>query len=124
MPKSAFGALTLFAFLMVPFEAFFMFGLFFAPGWANGWPSGTSIHHVWSVGLTAGIVSILATLELGTCGVIGLAMGLASKRSRFVRTACVGWLSTCLLADIYAAHYLQSLLYAEALAMWPNGYLR
>ncbi|MHC5543730.1 hypothetical protein ACYOEI_36350 [Singulisphaera rosea] len=124
MQKSTLGALSLFAFLVVPFEVFFVFGLYFAPGWANGWPSGTPIHQVWSIGLTAGMVSILATLELGVCGVIGLAMSLDSKRSRFVRAACVAWLSACILADILAAYYLHSSLYAEALAMWPNGYHR
>ncbi len=42
----------------------------FAPGWANGWPGGLTVHEVWSAGMTAVVFLML----FATAGGVGAAV--------------------------------------------------
>lgn len=37
----------------------------FAPGWANGWPGGLTVHEVWSAGMTAVVSLVLFATAAG-----------------------------------------------------------
>src|ERR1700719_1145348 len=94
-------------------------GLWFAPGWANEWPGGLSIHLVWPVGLTTLAATILMTAAVGAGA--GLAAGYQHLTGRPPgRWAVRLWLAVALLATIAVSVYLFTQLRADALAMWPH----
>lgn len=113
----ALGALVAFA-----CEASFGFALWFAPGWANGWPLGLTIHTVWSTGM----VVLLFLLSLTSAVSVGAAIGSVCARSevgrRWDRPVFAAWLAVVAVAAFVLAYRAFPLIYSTTLEMWPNGY--
>lgn len=101
-------------------EAFAGFGLWFAPGWANRWPGGPSIHLVWPAGLTAVAGAMLLTAAAGVGAVLAAAYQRRAGRPPG-RRALLAWLAASVAGTVVAVAYLFAVLRADALAMWPNG---
>jgi hypothetical protein len=89
------------------------FGLWFAPGWANGWPLGLPRNVVWPAGLAVVAASAVA--------LVGLGVGLAAREEQDVPRPA--WLRRCLVDTCLAAVVAGAIVYAmfrpQALALWP-----
>ena len=59
----------IFAFLI---EGYLAFGLFFSPGWANGWPIGMDRDTIWLSGLTLMAFVLIVTFSVGICAAVTL----------------------------------------------------
>jgi hypothetical protein len=101
------------------------FGLWFAPGWANGWPGGLSIYFVWPAGMTLILFAILMTIGFGvvgsTCIALSASSGSPSTKRDFEGSFAIWmviWLTV--VSVICACAYF--VFYLSALDMWPNGY--
>lgn len=113
--------IALLAFVAIAVEGFYGFGLWFAPGWANRWPGGLSIHVVWPAGMTAVAAAMLMTAAVGVGAAV--AAGYQSQSGEPPsRLAVRLWLAVATLLTALASAYIFMSLRAETLAMWPNGY--
>lgn len=96
-------------FVVLALETWLGISLWFAPGWANGWP--LPMHTVWSCGMSVVVSVMLMTLTVG----IGAAIcSVLVKRVEPVRTWLLygAWLSACAIT----VGILGSLLYCDLLA--------
>ncbi len=96
--------------------AYFGFGFWFAPGWANGWP-GVPQRVAWPAGLTALAFLIGMCLVFGTGAAIGSRLG--SCRYRVVIGALAVW-SVCGLGLVaVACWWLYNDLHSAAAELLP-----
>jgi hypothetical protein len=79
--------LALVAVVSLGYELMAGFALGFAPGRANGWPGGLSIHRVWSAGMTTLFFVIQMTAGVGLGALIGLRLCRWSAGHRFAGMA-------------------------------------
>jgi hypothetical protein len=103
-------------------EFFITFGLWFAPGWANGWPAPLSIHVVWPSGMALIAFIILVTLGCGLGTILYLVLASDAHKSdsleRYYRRGLLTW---SVVAFCAAALTWWS-MHAAAWEMWPQGY--
>lgn len=118
MPRSSWIVLALATLYTLAVEMFMGFGLWFAPGWANGWPGGLSFHVVWSAGM-AGIVFLLVVTAAVAMGAVFVA---SSDRTEANRRAFVIWLIIAAIAGLLASWWIYGVCHAMTLRMFPNGY--
>src|SRR4051794_5471702 len=119
MPESRSGWCTVAAVAGAVFlaELFVGFGLWFNPGWANGWPGGLSIHVVLPTGLAAHTAVTLMTAAVGLA-----AAGLALFNRPSNRGVLVFFLVVMLAGTLFVSGTMFFKLRAQAVAMWPQGY--
>ena len=110
------------ALLALGTEVAFSFPLFFAPGWANGWPGGLTIHQVWSTWLTATLLVMLMTSGIAIGSLICLLFSGLSGRQRYARVTLVVWIGLWVVLSAVACLRIFPEVYASARQMWPNGY--
>jgi hypothetical protein len=108
--------------IVAALDLFLGFPLFFAPGWANGWPSGLTIHAVWSAGMTLIIFVLLMGIAVGLGGFVGLACSLRGKAPRYAVSSYVVWLFLAAALNLILCVRVYQEIHAAALEMWPNGY--
>lgn len=104
------------------FEAWIALSLFFAPGWANGWPFGLTIHAVWSGGMAAFGCLMLMTLAAGIGAAICSRLVRYHAELRLVWLVYRAWLLVCAIATAILGIVMYRTLFVETLRMWPNGY--
>jgi hypothetical protein len=121
LPAIIYGMMALGAFVALLPELFFGFGLWFAPGWANGWPGGLTIYRVWSAGMTACLFVMMSTIGVGAGGMIGLSLKL-SRQNRLAELVVLAWLVLWTVLSISACALAYREFYVSTLEMWPNGY--
>lgn len=102
-------------------ELYVGFSLWFAPGWANGWP-GLSMHAVWSAGMSFVLATFLITVAIGVGGVVGLTLGLRGIGLRYGLIAYSAWLLSAGTLIWFIGMSVYRDMYTDALQMWPNGY--
>ncbi len=56
--------------IALPCEAFFGFGLFFAPGWAKGWPIDVDWSTIWFTGLFLLLLAMMVTFVVGVAAAV------------------------------------------------------
>jgi hypothetical protein len=122
MSCKAWGWIFLGACLACVGEIWFGFGLWFAPGWANGWPGGLSIHTVWSGGMAALLFLMLLTLAVGAGAVIGSLCTTSERVPRRGLLLYAAWLAAGAALALMLSCWAFKAIYASTLAMWPNGY--
>lgn len=118
MSRNAWIGIAVAALVALAGEAFAGFGLWFAPGWANGWPGGLSFHAVWSVGM-AGVVFLLIVT---TAVAVGATLFAVSDRAEANRRALLIWLIVAAISALLASWWTYRACYAMTLQMFPNGY--
>lgn len=106
--------------ILLPIEAFFGFGLWFAPGWANGWPGGLRIHLVWPAGMAVVVTAMFLTAAAGAGAALMATTQPPPSWPPGRQAVCLG----CLIG--FAGTLVWFLLFGyfrfAALEMWPNGY--
>jgi len=117
-PGSLFlGSLAAFA-----LEMMVGFHLSFAPGWANGWPGGLTMHRVWAAGITILLFAMSMTAGLSVMSIISRLLRTFSSDCRraeiVLRTWLVLWATVTALVCVFAYREI----YASTLGMWPAGY--
>ena len=117
-----FRLLFLLACLALAAETVVGFPLFFAPGWANGWPGGLSIYRVWSTWLSITIFVMLMTIGLGAGSVIGLLAWLFPPVRRQTGKVLAAWMVIWAVLCVATCLSAYKEIYASTLDMWPNGY--
>ena len=117
----SYGIIVLLAVAAFGGEVFFGFGLFFAPGWANGWPGGLTIHRVWSAFMTTYLFVLMMTVGIGAGGLIGLLLRLVLGNRR-TTLVFYFWLLICSVFTVLTCINVYPEIYASTLEMWPNGY--
>jgi hypothetical protein len=110
------------AFAGVGCELCFGFSLWFAPGWANGWPFGLTIHVVWSVGMALLLFLVLVTTAAGLGAAVGWVGSQHVVGLRHGRKVYVAWLFLAAAAALALALETYQRTHATTLRMWPNGY--
>jgi hypothetical protein len=103
---------------LISVEAFFAFGLSFAPGWANGW--GIGIHIVWPAGMAVVVTAMLLTATVGVSAVL-LAEGQPEVQIPG-RKVIRRYLAAGIVAVVIVWGLLFALFRSAALAVWPDGY--
>lgn len=103
-------------------EAWLGFALWFAPGWANGWPFGLTIHTVWSAGMAAIASVMLMTLAAGVGAAACSLLLRHDVEPRHLRRAYRAWLVVWSVAVAIVGILAYRDMYAETLDMWPGGY--
>lgn len=91
----------------IPCELFIGFGLWFSPGWANGWP-GLRSQLVLAAGLSAHAAVVLMTMLVGIWALYAAGSELRSDR---LRSATVAWCVVTGLGTALAAACLFVVLY-------------
>jgi hypothetical protein len=116
------GVLLLGACAALTFEVAASFPLFFAPGWANGWPGGPTIYQVWSTWLTFTVFVLLVTIGLCAGALLSLLVSIFPRTRRYNGNMLIGWMVVWTV--LCAAFCLRAFreIYASTLEMWPNGY--
>jgi hypothetical protein len=102
-------------------EALMAFPFFFAPGWANGWPGGLTIHVIWSAFMTAVVAVMGMTVGVGIgafAGLLAYAI-LGGRRARLLFLIGVGIVA--LLVTIVCPWVYRE-VHESTLEMWPDGY--
>ncbi len=94
---------------------------FFAPGWANGWPGGLTIHVVWSAFMTAVLAVMALTVGVGTGAFAGLLLYDGPGGRRAQRLFLV-WVAVWAFLVVIGCPWLYREFYGSTLEMWPNGY--
>jgi hypothetical protein len=122
LQAKTYGMAALGALVMLGAELQVGVQLWFAPGWANGWPGGLSIHRVWSTGMTVIFFVIQMTIGIGLGALIGLFLCRSSPGRRFAGWVFGVWLFTCIALTVLTCAWAYREIYASTLAMWPNGY--
>jgi hypothetical protein len=109
------------AMLAVGPEAFFGFGLWFNPGWANAWPGGIPIDVAWAGGLAAYLFIFLMTVVFGfVAAVLALSVRPGKPSPRFRIIAAL--IAPIVLAGLAVSVWVYGHLHVTAQTMWPNGY--
>jgi hypothetical protein len=121
-PGATYAGLSLIALLCLGSEFILAFPLFFAPGWANGWPGGLTIYQVWSTGMTIAVFVILATLGIALGSLLGFLLCIVAGGRLPVRILLWIWVATWSALSALVCVWVYREIYASALAMWPNGY--
>jgi hypothetical protein len=80
----------------IPCELFVGFGLWFSPGWANGWP-GLRTQLVVAAGLSAHAAVVLLTIFVGIWALYAAGSELSTDR---LRSATVAW---CVITGVGTA---------------------
>jgi len=116
-----YGLVALVAFAALACELFFGFPFFFAPGWANGWPGGLTIHRVWSFAMTTYLFVVMMTIGIGVGGFVGVLLGLflGGRRTELIFFA---WLLLWTVLTTLTCIFSYRQIYDSTLEMWPNGY--
>src|SRR5262245_46670828 len=84
--------LALLSLLALVGEAYVGFALWFAPGWANGWPFGLRRQVVWPCGLAVMLFLLLMTLAVAAGAVVGLSLQGEGAGRQVHRRVAIGWL--------------------------------
>jgi hypothetical protein len=96
--------------------------LLFAPGWANGWPGGLTIHQVFSTGMTLVMFVMLMTIGIGAgCGV-GFEVCCFRRGRRYAGRVVAVWVVVWAVLTVAACAWGYRQIYASAVEMWPRGY--
>ena len=103
----------------VPMEAFLAFGLWFSPGWANGW--GIPQHDVWPAGLAvmAFVIGLTVVVALGALASLSLGMSQDVAKRELSRIAFATWLSVGSVTAIVACIPVYVVSRAMAVDLWP-----
>jgi len=104
--------------LAMPIEAVAAFGLWFAPGWANGWAF-APIHVVWPIGMSLLAFVLFETASAALRPALVLMMQASMPWSL---RACRLWLGGSLLVGALLAVALFFGLHTSAHEIWPRGY--
>jgi hypothetical protein len=104
------------ALLAVPVGVFFGFGLWFAPGWANGWP-GLPQREVWPAGLaTVAFVTVL-------CAAVGPGIAVCSRlggdRGQAARWPFRTWVICAVVLGLVVWWWVYEGCHATAVELWP-----
>jgi hypothetical protein len=110
------------ALLALGIEIVSSFPLYFAPGWANGWPGGFTIYQVWSTWLTATLFIMLMTSGIAIGSLICLLISVLSGGRRYARVTLVIWIGLWVFLSAVACLRIFPEVYASTREMWPNGY--
>jgi hypothetical protein len=117
-----YGRLFVLALILLPTELAASFPFYFAPGWANGWPGGLSIHRVWTAGATTVLFVMLMTAGMGAgsavCGILAL---FAWARRSTNRVFAI-WTAVCVALSAIVCVWGYREIYVSTLEMWPQGY--
>lgn len=122
MTSASWKRLVVIASVVFVCSACFGFQLFFAPGWANGWPFGLTVHSIWSVGIAFIVFALLMALAIGVGAFVGLLLSLRGIGSRLVRSVYITWLLIAATSIMLVSMWIYQGAHASALHMWPNGY--
>ena len=98
------------------------FPFFFAPGWANGWPGGLTIHRVWSTWLTATLVIMMMTSGIAIGSLICRLIGALPGGRRYAGVALLVWIGLWGLLSAVACLWIFPEVYASTREMWRDGY--
>jgi hypothetical protein len=115
MTRQQGNRLLLFSLVALAGGVYLGFGLWFAPGWANGWP-GLPQREVWPTGLTA------LAFVVGMCLVIGFGAAILSrvaKRERAANGAFAVWLLCGLTLVAAGCWWVYQELHSTAVQLWP-----
>jgi hypothetical protein len=122
LTPASYGQLFVLACLALVVEAVGSFPLYFAPGWANGWPGGLTIYHVWSTWLTITFFIMLMTIGCGAGSLISLLSCAFPGGRRYAGYTLAGWLFFWTGLSLATCSWAFREIYASTLEMWPNGY--
>ena len=95
-------------------SGFIAFGLWFAPGWANGWPVHRNV--VWPVGMAC---IVFVGVILFMLGLGGMARVLASDPTWPIGTPSRSWVVVSVVASTAITVVVFVELRSQALAIWP-----
>jgi hypothetical protein len=98
------------------------FPFFFAPGWANGWPGGLTIHRVWSTWLTITFFVMLMTIGIGFGSLTSLLACAFPAGRRHSGDVLRTWMVIWTVLAVATCWWAFRGIYASTLEMWPNGY--
>jgi hypothetical protein len=96
--------------------------LSFAPGWANGWPFGLTIHAVWSGTMALLLFLVLMTVAASLGAVIGYTGNRFATGRRLGGSVYVIWLVVAAALALGVGVWAYQEIHAATLRMWPNGY--
>lgn len=119
---TAYLALAGGAFVALVIELVVGFPFLFAPGWANGWPGGLTIHRVWSAGMTAYLYVMTISFGVGLGGLIGALLYLFPVSRQRAGRIFFAWLVFWTGFTVLFSMWFYGEIYESTLAMWPNGY--
>jgi hypothetical protein len=119
-----FGLLLTLACVMLAAEAVVSFPLWFAPGWANGWPGGLTIHQVWSTCFTIMLFIMLITVGVGLGSAISLVVCIFTRGRGQAGSVFGVWIVIWTIISAAVCFLAFKWMYASTLEMWPGGYPR
>ncbi len=102
--------------VLVPVEALVTFSLWFAPGWANGWPWPRRV--VWSTGVAVSLFMVLMTCAVGAGAVYAIIRYYGRSAGRTRRTFAV-WIASCAAVGTLVCVLTGQVLYSRAVGLWP-----
>jgi hypothetical protein len=119
MSRASTTAILVASIVALPLEAFVAFGLWFAPGWANGW--GIPQREVWPVGLTGIAFVILFTAVVAGGALVSLCVESSRERTQkypsWMPFVIWLWLGGAIAAAAVCPLY--AVLRASAAEVWP-----
>lgn len=98
------------------------FPLYFAPGWANGWPAGLTIHRVWSAWFSSYLFALMLSAGTAAGAMAILLLGLFPPVRRRSGVILLAWLALWIVLTTLPCARAYPAIHASALEMWPNGY--
>jgi hypothetical protein len=119
MSKTTALGILLAAIAAVPMEVFLAFGLWFSPGWANGW--GIPKRDVWPAGLAvmAFVIELTTVVALGALASLSLGMSEDAAKRELSRIAFATWLSVGSVMAVVACIPVYVASRAMAVELWP-----
>jgi hypothetical protein len=110
---TALGSVFLVAFLSFPF--------FFAPGWANGWTGGLTIHQVWSTWWTLTLLVMLLSFGVSVGSLVSLICCLFPRGRRRAGIVFGCWLVIWAILSLGASLWAWPRIYADIQKELSNG---
>jgi hypothetical protein len=110
------------ALIALALEVFGGFPLWFAPGWANGWPFGLTIHTVWSGGMAFLFSAVLLTMAVCTGAAVGFFCSHRGIGLRHGKPVFAFWIVLIAALAIPIGLWNCRDFYEDTLEMWPKGY--
>ncbi len=121
MSLRTWNAITLGAIAAFASEAWVGFSLWFAPGWANGWPGGLRIHTVWSTGMAGLLFLLTLTLAVGVGAAVGYLCIRFEVGHRWGHRVFAAWLIAATVLAFAMSYVAFAKIYASTLEMWPKA---